>query len=97
VAAQASWQLSCTHGMLIPWEDQLGIGKALPNPDIPSELVTRTRVHTRAVASNFAQPYPLFSRTRIKRNISSSLLETVEHKHVTARQNFGPKVISRSS
>jgi hypothetical protein len=83
--------------MLIPREDQLGIGKALPNPDIPSELVTRTTVHTRAVARNFAQPYPLFSRTRIKRNISPSLLETVEHKHVTARQNFGPKVISRSS
>jgi hypothetical protein len=50
--------------MLIPWEDQLGIVKALPNPDIPSELVTRTGVHTRSVASNFAQPYPLFSRKR---------------------------------
>ena len=73
--------------MLIPWEDQLGIGEALTHPDIPSELVTRTRVHTRSVASNFARPYPLFSRTRIKGNISSSLLETVEHKHVTARQN----------
>jgi hypothetical protein len=46
--------------MLIPWEDQLGIGKAFPHPDIPlhakSDGVRRTGGAAAAAAAGLWAP-----------------------------------------